>query len=94
MSKRRRRTQKAGMGRLIAVGLAISGVALLGILVARRPASPDSGRLLDSQEAFSVPDHVGQLAPAFTAIGVDGQPYPVSPGDGRPKVLVFYMGYL
>jgi len=81
------------MGRLVAVGLAVGGVALLGIFVARRPAPQDGGRLPDSEEAFSVPDHVGQPAPAFSAIGTDGQPYTVTPGDGRPKAILFYMGF-
>lgn len=93
MRNRRHRTRKRRISRLIAVGLTVGGVALLGILVARQPASQDGGRLPDTDEAFSVPDHVGQPAPAFTAIGVDGQPYAVTPGDGRPKAIVFYMGF-
>lgn len=81
------------MARFIAIGLVVTGVALLGIFVARRPASRDSGGLPDSEEAFSVPDHVGQPAPAFTAIAVDGRPFTVTPGDGRPKAIVFHMGF-
>jgi len=42
---------------------------------------------------FDVPGHVGERAPAFTAVGVDGEPYTMTPGDGRPKVLIFYMGF-
>ena len=36
---------------------------------------------------------VGKPAPEFTATGADGKPYTVKPGDGRTKVVVFYMGF-
>ena len=69
-------------------------IVMLGGLAAwwQRPAGDAIAALKDSDTAFSVPTHVGQPAPAFTAINVDGQPYTVKPGDGRPKVIVFYMG--
>ena len=93
MSKKKRVTQKPKTGRLIAVALVI-GAAIVGGLVVSQSSAPGGGTALrDTDTSFSVPTHVGQPAPAFTAIGVDGQPYTVAPGDGRPKAIVFYMGY-
>lgn len=68
---------------------------MVGLLLLQRSQDSASGvDLPNSETAFSIPNHVGQPAPAFAAIGVDGNPHSVMPGDGRPKVLVFYMGYL
>ena len=80
---------------LVIPALGIGAVALAGVLLAQRPRGSDGETgLPNSDTAFTVPDHVGEPAPAFSAIGVDGNPYTVTPGDGRPKALVFYMGYL
>jgi cytochrome oxidase Cu insertion factor (SCO1/SenC/PrrC family) len=93
MSKKRRATQKPKPGQIIVVGLVIGAVILGGLLVSQQ-FSPGSGSALrDSDTAFSIATHVGQPALEFTAIGVDGQPYTFKPGDGRPKVIVFYMGF-
>lgn len=35
---------------------------------------------------------VGRPAPAFTLVDSEGRSYPVTPGHGRPTVLVFHMG--
>jgi hypothetical protein len=35
---------------------------------------------------------VGRPAPAFTLADSEGRSYPVTPGHGRPTVLVFHMG--
>jgi len=93
MSKRKRATQKPKTGQLIAVALVI-GAVIVGGLVISQPSAPGSeAALRDSDTTFSIPTHVGQPAPGFTATGVDGQPYTVTPGDGRPKAIVFYMGF-
>lgn len=83
------------MRALVITALGIGAVALTGVLLAQRPrGAVPATDLPNSETAFTVPDHVRQPAPAFSAIGVDGKPYAVTPGDGRPKALVFYMGYL
>ena len=73
------------IGTLVIGGLAVSQVATRG------SGSETTSR--ESETTFSVSAHVGQPASAFTAIGVDGQPYTVTPGDGRPMAIVFYMGF-
>jgi hypothetical protein len=35
---------------------------------------------------------VGKPAPAFTLADSEGKPYAVTPGRGRPTVLIFHMG--
>lgn len=93
MSQKKRRKRKPGASRLIVIGLVIGVIILGGLFVARGFFSGMQAALRDSDTAFSVPAHVGQPAPAFTAIGIDGQPFSVTPGDGRAKALIFYMGY-
>ncbi len=95
MSRKRKKntTQRPKTGWLVAVALVI-GAVIVGGLVVSQSSAPGSGTALrETDTSFSVPTHVGQPAPAFTAIGVDGRPYTVTPGDGRPKAIVFYMGY-
>jgi len=92
-NKKQRTKPKPQTGRWIVVGLVI-GAVIVGGLVVSQSSAPGSGTALrDSDTAFSIPTHVGQPAAAFTATGVDGQPYTLTPGDGRPKAIVFYMGY-
>ncbi len=80
---------------LITGGAGYIGSLLTGVLLAQWPRGSDGETgLPNSDTAFTLPDHVGEPAPAFSAIGVDGKPYTVTPGDGLPKALVFYMGYL
>lgn len=93
MSKKKRARQKPRTGGLIAVALVIGAALFSGLVISQRSASNTRTGLRDTDTAFSVPTHVGQPAQDFTAIGVDGQPYTVTPGDGRPKALIFYMGY-
>jgi hypothetical protein len=99
MRRKKQIKRQPKMGRLMAIFLVIAAVIVTGIVVWQRsqpaqPATSGTGITLpDSDTAFTVPTQVGQPAPEFTAIGVDGQPYTVTPGDGRPKVIVFYMGF-
>jgi len=92
-NKKRRTQPKPQTGRWIVVRLVI-GAVIVGGLVIAQSSTPDTGTALrDSDTTFSFSTLVGQPAPEFTAIGADGQPYTVTPGDGRPKAIVFYMGY-
>ena len=93
MSAKRRATQKITVGRFLITLLVIGATILGGWAITRRRSPGGNGALRDSDTAFSIPERVGQTAPAFTALGVDGQPYTVTPGDGHPKAIVFYMGY-
>lgn len=76
---------------LVIMVLLLGGLAVFRSL--QHSTSAAIAALKDSASALSVPTHVGQPAPKFTAIGANGQPYTVTPGDGRPKVIVFYMGF-
>ena len=94
MSRRKKQAQqKSKTGPLIVVTLVIAAVVIGGLVIFRPSTSGSGTALRDSDTAFSISTHIGQPAPRFTAIGVDGQPYTVTPGDGHPKVIVFYMGY-
>lgn len=76
--------------------IAVVIVLALGFVFRQQTKQPitDNGiTLRDSDTAFSFSTLVGQPAPEFTAIGVDGQPYTVTPGDGRAKAIIFYMGF-
>lgn len=93
MTRKTRAKQKRRIGQLVVVALVLGGMIAAGWVISRRSASDTGSALRDTDTAFSVPTHVGQPAPEFTAIGVDGRPYTMTPGDGRPKALVFYMGF-
>jgi hypothetical protein len=67
------------------------GALLIGGLAALSGVFSTTPR--ETKDAFSVPTLVGQPAPEFTALGADGKPVTVKPGDGRAKALVFYMGF-
>ena len=93
MSKKKQATRKLKTGPLIA-GVLVIGVLVVGGWAIAQQFTPRAGiSLRDSDTAFSLSTHVGQPAPEFTAIGVDGQTYTVMPGDGHPKAIVFYMGF-
>lgn len=92
MSKRRP-TNRNSVGRTIVGGIVLAAVVLGGVLAGRRGAPAGPRALPENDTAFSVSAYVGEAAPPFTAMGVDGKPYSVTPGDGRPKALVFYMGF-
>lgn len=78
---------------LIAFGVLAVVALAAGVWLFVSPASSGPRALNDSETAFSVSDVVGQPAPTFTATDANGQPFTFTPGDGRPKALVFYMGY-
>lgn len=92
MSRRRSTNPKSAAKGLVA-GILVAAVVMGGLLVGRRGAPSGVAALPENETAFSVSTHVGEAAPAFTAMGVDGEPYSVRPGDGRPKALIFYMGF-
>lgn len=79
--------------RIVAVVLVVGVLIVGGVWLASRLNLGSGTGLGNSSTAFSVPDHVGQPASAFTAINVDGQSYTLKPGDGRPKAIIFYMGF-
>jgi hypothetical protein len=93
MSKRKPAKRKPKTGQILASALVIGVIAIGGWAIAQQFVPRSGPTLRDSDTAFSIPPHVGQPAPEFTAIGVDGQPHTVTPGDGRPKAIVFYMGF-
>lgn len=93
MRMKRQTSRKPTTGKIILAMTVIGIVILAGWAMARQRSAGSGNGLPDTDTSFSVPTHVGQPAPAFTAIGVDGQPYTLTPGDGRPKVIVFYMGF-
>ena len=93
MTKKRRATRKPAPIKIVLVAAVVGLIFLAGLAVARRDPVSSGNGLEETDTTFSVSTHVGQLAPAFTAIGVDGQPYTLTLGDGRPKAIVFYMGY-
>ncbi|MGH2592802.1 MAG: hypothetical protein ACRDGG_04755 [Anaerolineae bacterium] len=96
MSKKNRKWRtkpKPRTGQWIVVAVIIGVVIVGGLAVSQSSNSGGGTTLRDTDTSFSVPTHVGQPASQFTAVGVDGQPYTVMPGDGRPKAIVFYMGY-
>lgn len=97
MRRNKQIKQKRNASRPVAIALVIAAVIVTGLIIfwQRSQPSPSAAgiTLPDSDTAFTVPTQMGQPAPEFTATGVDGQPYTVTPGDGRPKVLVFYMGF-
>lgn len=100
MSKQNRRPTKSSPTANKWLIVALAGViVLIGGLIAAPAISRNAGsggaqtNLPNSKNTFSVPTLVGQAALSFTATNVDGKPFTVTPGDGRAKVLVFYMGY-
>jgi hypothetical protein len=50
------------------------------------------GPLGGSSVAQDVNTLVGKSAPGFTLTDSEGQSYAVTPGQGKPQVLVFHMG--
>jgi hypothetical protein len=94
MNKKRQEVRRLRTRQRIVVVALVVGVLIFGGVWLASRLNPGSGTgLRDSDTAFSVPDHVGQPAPAFSSVNVDGQPYKLTPGDGRAKAIVFYMGY-
>lgn len=90
MKKKKRVSRQSKTGPMILAVLGILAVVGVGLAIAYRT---NGATLRASDTAFTVSTHAGQHAPAFTAISGNGQPYTMTPGDGRPKAIVFYMGY-
>ena len=95
MSKQSRRAARPRQTSRTWLIVAVVGVIVLIGGVIALPTLTNSTRtsLPDSANTFSVPTLVGQSAPAFTATNVDGKPFTLTPGDGKAKVIVFYMGF-
>ena len=96
MSKRKYRpSRRKSKSANVILAIVVIGTLVIGGLVASQVSTrgSDSGAASrESETTFRVRTHEGQPAPAFTASGVDGRPYTVTIGDGRPKALIFYMG--
>ena len=83
-----------------ALGLAVLAVAGTAAWLVSRSAAqtPSSGAtslpgpLGGPSVAQDVNTLVGKQAPAFTLSDSDGTSYTVTPGQGKPLVLVFHMG--
>ncbi len=90
MRKQKRTVRKSKTGPLILTVLGIVALIGVGLAIASRS---NGATLRDSDTAFTVSTHAGQRAQAFTAISGNGQPYTMTPGDGRAKAIIFYMGY-
>jgi hypothetical protein len=93
------RTRRTGLPRWI-VGLGI--VVIAGIVIFARSSLSRGGAAFGpgglpgpeggSDVAQDVDTLVGKPAPAFTLPDSTGKSYTVTPGQGRPLVLVFHMG--
>lgn len=91
----RKRFPRAGWAAGTAVVLAVAGAFTWGAFH-RSPgaAGPEGlpGPLGGPDVAQDVNTLVGKPAPAFTLADSEGKSYAVTPGRGRPTVLVFHMG--
>jgi hypothetical protein len=96
--ERRRYESATGRGRrlswaggILAAALVLGGLALW---LARPTPGPGGlpGPLGGPSVAKDVNTLVGQSAPGFALPDADGTTYTVTPGQGRPLVLVFHMG--
>lgn len=90
-----RRSRWAGWAAGAAVVLIVAGALTWGILQ-RNPGVSGAGGLpgpLGGPDvAQDVNTLVGRPGRAFTLADSEGKPYLVTPGHGRPTVLVFHMG--
>lgn len=78
---------------LVALALAATG----GWLAFRSGEAPSSGLRLPGPAGGrdvtqDVNTLVGQPAPSFTLATAGGRTYAVTPGRGRPTILIFHMG--
>lgn len=76
-----------------------AAVVVVAVWLSVRPggeAAPGSGELPGPLGGPSVAQDVGTLvgkpAPGFTLSDSDGKSYTVTPGQGRPLVVLFHMG--
>ncbi len=80
----------------IAAGIAVIVVA--GVWLLSRDQSPPGsesrlpGPVGGRDVSQDVKTLVGQRAPSFSLSTADGQSHMVTPGRGRPTVLIFHMG--
>jgi hypothetical protein len=89
-----RARRNLNIGQITLVILVIGAAIVGGVWAVARQIIPAGGNTLrDTDTAFSIPSRVGQPAPEFTAIDADDEPYMFKPGDGRPKAIIFYMGF-
>jgi hypothetical protein len=82
---RPRRAGRTGWLLLLAVLVAATGVTAWATLHPRAPRE-------DPNVVVNLTTRVGQQAPAFTLADFEGEPHEITPGDGRPYVLIFHMG--
>lgn len=93
---RRQREQLTRWAAIAAVALVAAGV-IAWLAVGRLSSGVGAPSELPGPEggpriAQDVGTLVGQPAPAFTLADADGTSYTVTPGQGRPVVLVSHMG--
>ena len=81
------------------VAAVVFAIAVGGWLLFRPSAAGESvsgtglpGPIGGSSVAVDVNTLVGKPAPAFTLLDSDGTSYAITPGQGRPIVLVSHMG--
>ncbi len=81
------------------VAAVVFAIAVGGWLLFRPSAAGESvsgtglpGPIGGSSVAMDVNTLVGKPAPAFTLLDSDGTSYAITPGQGRPIVLVSHMG--
>lgn len=91
----RQREQRVRWGAIAAALVAVGVIAWLGL--GRITQNVDAPAALPGPEggpriAQDVGTLVGQPAPAFTLADAEGTSYTVTPGEGRPLVLVSHMG--
>jgi hypothetical protein len=86
---------------VVAAATAAAVVLLVGWLalrpgprVASGPSDGLPGPIGGANVAQDVSTLVGKPAPAFALSDSDGKTYTVTPGGGKPLVLVFHMGIL
>ena len=87
---------------VVAVGIVVVAVAIaFGAWVLLRPSPAGEGSggtagipgpIGGSSVAMDVNTLVGKTAPAFTLSDSDGTSYAVTPGHGKPIVLISHMG--
>ncbi len=82
-------------------GVIVAGVVIVGAWLLLRPSTAGQratgsgglpGPLGGSSVATDVNTLVGKPAPAFTLADSDGKSYAITPGQGRPIVLISHMG--
>ena len=93
-----KRTRRPGwiVGLVVIVGvMAIVGIISLALQPRSRTATGSSGLpepIGGPAVAQDVNTLIGKPAPAFTLPDSDGKRYTVTPGQGRPLVLISHMG--